>query len=100
MSDALQDNPLLITDGLPRFGEIEPEHVVPAVRQILKASLVEVEKLEECVEPTWSGLIEPLERMDRPFEYGWSPVSHLQGVKNSEELRSAYETVLGEVVEF
>ena len=100
MSDALQNNPLLVTDGLPRFGDIEPSHVEPAVRHILAESLSELERLEDSVEPTWAGLIEPLEQMDRPFEYGWSPVSHLQGVKNSEELRSAYESVLGEVVEF
>ena len=29
----LSENPLLVTDGLPRFDRIEPEHVVPAVQK-------------------------------------------------------------------
>ena len=50
--------------------------------------------------PTWDGTIAKLEEIDRPFEYGWKPVGHLFGVLNSDELRTAYETVLPEVVQF
>ena len=100
MIDPCGGNPLLVTDGLPRFDAIEPEYVVPAVRRILEQSRRELEQLEAGITPTWNGLVERLERMDRPFEYGWSPVSHLLGVKNSDQLRAAYEAVLGEVVEF
>jgi oligopeptidase A len=103
MSDTtseLADNPLLATEGLPDFARIEPSHVVPAVRHLLATSLERLEALEANIQPTWEGVIEALEGLDRPFEHAWQPVSHLFGVKNSPELREAYETVLGEIVEF
>ena len=37
--------------------------------------------------------------MDVPFEYSWSCVSHLMSVRNSAELRAAYEEVQPKVVE-
>ena len=94
------DNPLLATEGLPPFEEIRPEHVVPGVRHLLTEAETEIAALEAGVKPTWAGLIEPLDEIGRRFEYGWSPVGHLFGVKNSPELREAYEEVLPEMVEF
>ena len=94
------DNPLLRTTGLPAFDEIKPEHVVPAVKSILEDATAKLEEFEKSVQPTWAGLIEPVEAMDIPFDYGWSPVSHLFGVLNSDELREAYESVLDDVVAF
>lgn len=94
------NNPLLITDGLPRFDLIRPEHVVPAVRQVLKTAETKLAELERNYQPTWEGLLHPLEELDTPFDYCWSPVLHLLGVKNSPELRKAHETVLPEVITF
>jgi oligopeptidase A len=93
-------NPLLRTTGLPAFDAIKPEHVVPAVRSILEDATAKLEQFEKSAEPTWSGLIEPMEAMDIPFDYAWSPVTHLFGVLNSDELREAYEEVLSDVVAF
>ena len=98
--NSLAENPLLVTSGLPRFDEIRPEHVEPAVAKILADAETTFSQLEENVEPTWDGLLKPLEELDRPFEFGWSPVSHLFGVKNSDELREAYEAVLNDIVAF
>ncbi len=94
------ENPLLRTSGLPAFDEIRPEHIVPGVRAILKTAEQQLADLEQNVTPTWEGLIEPMEAMEIPFDYGWSPVTHLFGVMNSDALREAYEEVLGEVVAF
>lgn len=99
-AEDLAGNPLLCTEGLPRFDQIQPEHVVPAVRKVLADAEVGLSALEESIEPTWDGCFAKLEELDRPFEYAWSPVSHLFGVKNSPELRKAYESVLDEVVQF
>jgi oligopeptidase A len=103
MADATADltnNPLLVNEGLPPFDRIDAAHIVPAVRQVLADAEQQLTKLEANASPTWAGTIEALDAIDRPFEYAWSPVSHLMGVKNSSELREAYEEVLGEVVEF
>ena len=99
-SPALDDNPLLISSGLPAFDRIRPEHVVPAVKHLLAEAEKQLTDLEATIEPTWDGCFARLELLDRPFEYGWGPVSHLFGVKNSPELREAYEAVLDDVVQF
>ena len=96
----LADNPLLCMEGLPKFDQIKPEHVIPAVKKLLADAEQALSELEESIEPTWDGCFAKLEEIDRPFEYGWGPVSHLFGVKNSPELREAYEAVLDDVVQF
>ncbi|MBC8115346.1 MAG: M3 family metallopeptidase [Candidatus Saccharimonas sp.] len=102
MADApsLINNPLLASTGLPDFAAIRPEHIVPAVRHVLAEATTKLEEIERELTPTWAGTIAKLEEIDRPFEYGWKPVGHLFGVLNSDELRTAYETVLPEVVQF
>jgi len=97
-------NPLLVTTGLPRFDEIEPEHIVPGVTAVLENAERQVAGLEAALqngaEPTWENTIEALDDIEKPFEYSWGPVGHLFGVKNSPELRKAYEAVLPKVVNF
>ncbi len=104
LSADIQDNPLLLTEGLPRYDCIRPQHIVPAMRQLLSDAERQLSELETSLskinQPTWDDLFTPLERIDRPFDYAWKPVTHLFGVLNSDELRTAYETVLPEVVRF
>ena len=94
------ENPLLETVGLPPFDRITAEHVVPAVREVLSECEERMEAIEAEIEPRWERVISPLEAIGRRLEHSWGPVTHLFGVKNSDELRSAYEEVLPEVVSF
>ncbi|MBW4598428.1 MAG: M3 family metallopeptidase [Calothrix sp. FI2-JRJ7] len=96
----ISSNPLLKGSGLPPFSEIKPEHVVPAVTELITELDAELTKLESNVQPTWSGLVEPLEKISERLYWTWGAVSHLMGVKNSNELREAYETVQPKVVQF
>jgi oligopeptidase A len=101
MPDAqLADNPLLVADGLPRFDRIEPPHVVPAVRKVLADATARFEQIEREITPSWSSAVEALDELNIPFQYAWSPVSHLLGVLNSPELRKAHEEILADVVSF
>ncbi len=93
-------NPLLCTEGLPRFDEIKPEHIEPAILQVLRESEEKVSKIEANITPMWDGLIKPLEEIGRPFEYAWSPIGHLLNVKNSKELREEQQKMLPNVVQF
>ncbi|MEM8830658.1 MAG: M3 family metallopeptidase [Cyanobacteria bacterium P01_G01_bin.19] len=93
-------NPLLIGKGLPPFNDIKPEQVVPAMTQLLEELSAEVAKLEESVTPTWSGLVEPLTAIDERLGWSWGIVGHLMGVKNSPELREAYQKMQPEVIKF
>lgn len=101
MPDApFADNPLLVTEGLPRFDRITPAHVVPGVRKVLADAAAGFERIERGVAPSWDRAVESLDELNLPFQYAWSPVSHLLGVLNSPELRTAHEEVLPEVVSF
>ncbi len=94
------DNPLLLTSGLPKFNEITPDHIEPAITRLLAEAMKRLEDLESDIQPTWKGLIEPMEEMGLPFEYSWGPIGHLLNVKNTEDLRKAHEAMLPKVVKF
>ena len=96
----ITENPLLIGKGLPPFDKVEPSHVVPAITEILKQLETDLTNLEKDVTPTWDGLVEPLTAMEEKLGWSWGIVGHLMGVKNSPELREAYETMQPEIVKF
>jgi oligopeptidase A len=94
------DNPLLQVSPYPPFERIRPEHVVPAMRQLLQELAAELHQLEASAQPSWEGLVEPLERLDDRLSVTWGVVGHLMGVKNSDALRQAYQEIQPEVVQF
>ncbi|MGE5659993.1 MAG: M3 family metallopeptidase [Actinomycetota bacterium] len=94
------NNPLLIGKGLPPFDAIKPEQVVPAITQLIAELDRELTTLESKVQPTWSGLVEPLQAMAERLNWSWGIVGHLMGVKNSPQLREAQEKVQPQVVQF
>ena len=94
-------NPLLDTSSLPRFADIAPEHVVPALEQLIATQRSKLEKLlESTTEPDFDSLVAPLEDMEHELSRVWSPVSHLQGVLGSHEWRDAYNAALPILTEY
>ena len=88
-------NPLLTPFELPPFSKILPEHVVPAVTKALNDCRENVERVVAQGAPyTWENLCQPLAEVDDVLGRIFSPVSHLNSVKNSPELREAYEQTL------
>ncbi len=88
-------NPLLSFTDLPPFSDIKPEHVKPAVEQAIEDCRAKIEQvLEGNTEPTWENVIAPIEEVDDRLSRLWSPVSHMNSVMNSDELREAYESCL------
>jgi len=94
-------NPLLELEGLPPFTQIKPEHVEPAIDQLLKVSREKTETLLSSGKAfTWANLISPLEQLDDRLGRAWSPVSHMNSVVNSDELRQAYNACLPKLSEY
>ncbi|WP_330110386.1 oligopeptidase A [Methylophaga thalassica] len=94
-------NPLLENYVLPPFSEIKPEHVEPAVTQAISQARQAVDKLlTQVSHPTWETLVEPMEDIDVSIDRVWSPVSHMNSVVNSDELRKAYNACLPMLSEF
>ncbi|MGR5154497.1 oligopeptidase A [Photobacterium swingsii] len=88
-------NPLLTMTDLPPFSLIKAEHIQPAVEQAIADCRAKVEEvLANDAPPSWDSICEPLAETDDRLSRIWSPVSHLNGVKNSAELREAYESCL------
>jgi oligopeptidase A len=100
MADA-PENPLLDFQGLPRFSSIRPEHVEPALDYLLarnRERIAELEALEESL--GWANFVAELEALDERLGRMWSPVSHLNAVKDSPELRRAYENALPRLTDY
>ncbi|MCK8538630.1 oligopeptidase A [Yersinia ruckeri] len=88
-------NPLLTPFSLPPFSAIRPEDIVPAVQSALDECCQSVERVVAQAGPfTWDNLCQPLAESDNRLSRIWSPVGHLNAVKNSPELRTAYEQSL------
>ncbi len=95
------DNPLLNTEGLPRFTAIRPEHVIPAIDFLIADNRAQIEKLLSGAGPyTWDSLIAPIEVLEERLCRAWSPVSHLNAVMNSEALRAAYHACLPKLSDY
>jgi len=88
------DNPLLGQEPLPQFLRIRPEHVEPAVRELLSANRARIATLAQEGEPTFASVVEPMEELQHRISRTWSPVSHLNAVLNSEALRAGYNACL------
>ncbi len=88
-----QDNPLLqgLSTELPLFDQIEPKHVLPALNHILESNQKTVDRLTGVEHPGWDNFMAPLELLDEQLQRVWGPVTHLNAVKNSDELRPIYQ---------
>jgi|VirMetMinimDraft_7_1064189.scaffolds.fasta_scaffold02838_2 oligopeptidase A len=88
-------NPLLQHTPLPQFSKIKPAHIKPAVEQAIndcKNTIAEV--LASNTQFTWANLVTPIDEVDDVLGKLWSPISHMNSVVNSDELRDAYESCL------
>lgn len=88
-------NPLLTFTDLPPFSAIKPEHVLPAIEKALLDCRAAVNAaVENNLEPTWDNICQPLTEVDDRLSRIWSPISHLNSVLNSPQLREAHEACL------
>lgn len=97
MSHAVDQNPLLTPHTLPPFNDIRPEHVVPAIEKLLADDRRIVDTVVDKGDYSWKGLVQPLDNYGEATSQAWSPVSHLNAVMNSPELRAAYQSCLSEL---
>ena len=94
-------NPLLEQAGLPLFSKIRPEHVEPAIDQLLADNRRRIDDLlDNAEQPSWDNLVEPIEEWEDHLERVWSPISHMNAVTNSEELRAAYNACLPKLSDY
>ena len=100
MSHSIADNPLLDFSGLPRFAEITPGHIGPAIEQLLLEAEAAVRHAETVNPVQWETFVEPLDDATERLWRAWGQVSHLQAVVNTPALREAYNDNLPKVTRF
>jgi len=94
-------NPLLEFEDLPPFSQIKPEHIHPAIDQLLTQSQQQIDQLVTLnTAVSWENFIQPLEDIQDRINRVWSPISHLNAVMNSEALRQVYNECLDKLTKF
>ena len=84
------ENPLLELTGLPRFLEIKPHHVEPALDVLLAENRTQIKALESVSnQANWNDFAAPLDHIEEKLDRLWATVSHLNAVCDSEGLRRA-----------
>jgi Zn-dependent oligopeptidase len=80
--------------ALPAFDSIRAGDVETTIRGLLERNRGEVAALESQPAPTFANTVLPLEQLSHRLSRTWSPISHLNGVLNSDELRASYNACL------
>ncbi len=94
-------NPLLDFTGLPRFDTVTPEHVAPAIRELLSENRALIKQLEAPAAPaTWADFVQPMTDAGEKLSRAWGIVGHLHSVNDVPEWRGAYNGMLPEVSGF
>jgi oligopeptidase A len=93
-------NPLLDFSGLPRFDAIKPEHVAPAIEQLISDATSVLSTLEKDQNVTWETFVTPLENTTERLGRAWGIVGHLNSVVDTPELRAVYNENQPRITEF
>lgn len=94
-------NPLLNDQPLPAFKKIDVQHIEPALENILQDNRQQIKTLLANTQHyDWENFVYPLEQLEDRLSKMWSPVSHLNAVKNSSELRTAYNACLPKLAQY
>ena len=91
----MKSNPLLSESTFPLFEHIKARHIIPALESVLVKNSEKIASLCNAPEdPDWNNFAEPLESLGEKIEHLWSPVSHLNSVRDSDVLRAEVEKAL------
>jgi oligopeptidase A len=94
------DNPLLVPSELPPFLAVKPEHVLPALEEMLKLGRHAVAEILKNSEYDFESVVGVRDRAEDLLSKSWGLVSHLNSVTNSEALRKVYNAGLPELSEY
>ena len=91
-------NPLLDFSDLPRFDAVTPEHVAPAIRELLAENRALIAQIIEPQTPaSWDGFVQPMIDSGERLSRAWGIVSHLHSVNDVPAWRNAYNELLPDV---
>lgn len=103
--DQSTSNPLLLQNPIEEVDQISPAHVTSAISSIVNRNKQDIETLinemnQDLSLLNWESFMTSLETLDDRLSKAWSPVSHLNSVCNTDELRAAYDKGLAILTEY
>jgi oligopeptidase A len=97
----MDKNPLLDFSDLPRFADIKPDQLSPAMDALLDQARKAIAGVTASVaSPSWETVVEPIVDATERIERAWGAIGHLYAVVNSPELRAAYNENIPKVSTF
>ncbi len=96
----MSHNPLIDYPDLPPFSEIRPEHVKPAVEQLVEAGRERIRQVLAAGDFSYRALEMTLAEEDDRLGMAFGPVGHLNAVAQDEALREAYNACLPLISEY
>src|SRR6266853_995212 len=94
-------NPLLDFSGLPRYGSVRPEHIAPAVDELLGENRALIARLTaKATATSWDEFADPLENANERLWRAWGVVAHLHAVNDSAAIRDAYNANLPKITRY
>ena len=94
-------NPLLDFKDLPLFDQVRPEHVAPAMDELLGQADQALAAVTQADFPAdWTAISRVLDVATERLSRSWGMVGHLNAVADTPELRAAYNEALPRVTEF
>jgi oligopeptidase A len=94
-------NPLLDFNDLPLWDQVRPEHVAPAVDELLGEADRALATVTAAEFPAdWNAIAKVLDVATERLGRAWGMVGHLNAVADTPELRAAYNEALPRVTEF
>lgn len=86
---------------LPEFSKVEPKNIVADLEALLEKNRNDIAAVvEKNAQPTWASLVTPLDEIHDRLSQFWSPISHLNSVQNTPEIREAYNASLPKLSDY
>ena len=90
----MSNNPLIDYPELPPFSKIQPEHVLPAVEQLVADGRARIQQVLAEGKFDYAHLVQALDEEDDRLGKAFGPAGHLNAVAQNEALRNAYNSCL------
>ncbi|MGF6147375.1 Oligopeptidase A [Kingella potus] len=96
----MTDNPLLHLGDEPRFPDIRPEHIRPAMETAMAEARAELAQIKSEAAPSWANTVEPLTGLTERVGRIWGVTAHLNSVADTPDLRAQYNALMPEATAF
>ena len=83
-----------LVDGLPVFSQITPDQIKPAIEEAIATCKTTIDEVVASGDYSYKNVVGKIEEVDDRLGKMWSPVSHMNSVVSSDELRQAHDSCL------